>query len=1088
MIGTNNTSENEADTSGVEDLPGPKAYPLIGTTYSVDPNNIVQSATKLARKHGRFYRQVIPGTAPFYVVSSFALVDELSDESRFHKLVHPALQVVRNFAGNGLFTAESDDSEWGKAHRILMPAFNPLALRSMYGQMTDIADQLMLKWSRTPSGQSIDVANDFTRLTLDTIALCSFSYRFNSFYTEGFHPFVNAMARGLQHAGRNAHALEIQKKLDILGERRFQVDISTMEDTVDQLISERRQNPSPEGEEDVLDVMMKAEDPVTGEKLSDENLRYQLITFLIAGHETTSGLLSFVVYELIKNPRVLKNAREVTDRVLAGRFPQYEDLKDLGYIDQILREGLRLYPTAPAYAVTPYETTRIGEGGGTAGEPVTVNPGDTLLVLLGHMHRDPAVWSNPEEFRPERFEFENAKNIPHNAWKPFGNGERSCLGRAFAMQEATMVLALLIQHFEFEFADQSYELAMLDGLTSKPKDLLINVSPRRGFPYHGRGGEYGTEAGGLITGEEKIEDLSSVEPNGHKLRLLIGSNAGTSRNHAKKLAAFAHSQGFETELADLDDAVDNLQSGDVVLIATSSYEGLPPDNAKLFYKWLTSGDSPELGGVKYAVIGSGNSEWAETFQRVPSVIDHAMEAAGAHRLIDRGAVDVRGDYLADFAEWETLLWQAISEYFDLEIDNESETDAVQVKYVDEGRADALTTDSEGEFVEGVVQEIVKLSTSADGPINDKFRVDIELPKHVTYSTGDYLEVLPRNPEGSVNRVLNHFSLSSEARIELGGNSTILPVGQVMTVKELLSTYVELSAPISKKHIDILQRQCMCPPEREMLQKLLEPSSFDALLNKRTSLIDLLEQYPSVGLSFDEYLSLLEPLRARRYSISSSSSVSPNRVSLTFSRLESPAWSGRGVFSGVASNYLAAQNQGSKVLVSVVSGNPHFRPDSVDRPMVLVGAGTGIAPLRAFIEERAAAAQQSTSAVEPALLFFGCHGPHSDFLYREELEDWEEKGLVEVRTAFSRHPELNSPQNSVKYVQDKLYENRDEVMDYLSRGARILVCGDAAKVAPAVRSTIRAIVEEYLSLDKDSAVAAVEKMERESFTYVTDAFS
>ena len=129
-----------------------------------------------------------------------------------------------------------------------------------------------------------------------------------------------------------------------------------------------------------------------------------------------------------------------------------------------------------------------------------------------------------------------------------------------------------------------------------------------------------------------------------------------------------------------------------------------------------------------------------------------------------------------------------------------------------------------------------------------------------------------------------------------------------------------------------------------------------------------------------------------------------------------------------------------------------------------------------------------SAGEPVLLFFGCHGPHSDFLYREELEDWEEKGLVEVRTAFSRHPELNSPQNSVKYVQDKLYENRDEVMDYLSRGARILVCGDAAKVAPAVRGTIRAIVEEHLSLDKDSAVAAVEKMERESFTYVTDAFS
>ena len=102
------------------------------------------------------------------------------------------------------------------------------------------------------------------------------------------------------------------------------------------------------------------------------------------------------MYELIKNPEVLQKARKLTDKVLNGRFPKYEDLKNLGYIDQILREGLRLYPTAPAYAVTPYETTTIGENGGTAGDPVTVNPGDTLLVLLGHMHRDPAVWDSPE--------------------------------------------------------------------------------------------------------------------------------------------------------------------------------------------------------------------------------------------------------------------------------------------------------------------------------------------------------------------------------------------------------------------------------------------------------------------------------------------------------------------------------------------------------------------------------------------------------------------------------------------------------------------------------------------------------------------
>ena len=406
----------------------------------------------------------------------------------------------------------------------------------------------------------------------------------------------------------------------------------------------------------------------------------------------------------------------------------------------------------------------------------------------------------------------------------------------------------------------------------------------------------------------------------------------------------------------------------------------------------------------------------------------------------------------------------------------------------EGRADALSTDSESEFFEAVVQRVVRLSTAADGPINDKYRVDIELPQEVKYSTGDYLEVLPRNPEVSVNRVLDRFRLSSEARIKLNGKSTILPVGQVMTLTELLTNYVELATPVSKQHIGILQRNCVCPPEKKELEMLLEPATYAQLLKNRTSLIDLLEKYSSIDLSFEEYLSLLEPLKPRRYSISSSSLASTNRVSLTFSRLESPAWSGSGVFSGVASNYLAGLKPGAKVCVSVVGGNPHFRADDVDKPVVMIGAGTGIAPLRAFIEERAIESRNSTRAVEPVLLFFGCHGPDSDYLYREELEVWEKDGLVDVRTAFSRHPEMNSSQNEVKYVQDKVYENRHEVMDYISRGARVLVCGDATKVAPSVREVMRTIVGEHLNLDESAAAAAVGKMERESFTYVTDAFS
>lgn len=1069
-------------------IPGPKSYPLIGTAYSLDPRNIVQSGTRLAEKHGRFYRQEIPGSAPFYVVTSFALVDELSDETRFHKVVHPALQEVSGFSGNGLFTAEFDDPEWGKAHRILMPAFSPVALRGMYHRMADIADQLMLKWSRARADEEIDVAGDFTRLTLDTIALCSFTFRFNSFYTEGFHPFIDAMGRGLNHAGKRAHALKIQKTLGLIGNHQFNNDVSVMQDTVDSLIRERRRNPSPEGYEDVLDVMMNATDPETGERLTDENLRYQLITFLIAGHETTSGLLSFVLYELMRNPRVLTKARENTDSVLNGRFPQYEDLKDLNYIDQVLREGLRKYPTAPAYAVTPFETTTIGENGGTGGTPVTVNPGDTLLVLLGHMHRDPAVWDNPEEFRPERFDPENAKLIPHNAWKPFGNGQRSCLGRFFALQEATMMLALIVQHLDFNFANPSYELEMLDGLTSKPKDLFVTIQPREECPYLGPK-RYDEPHADAPTTEETPITKVDAPPNGYKLRLLVGSNAGTSRSHAEELAAFAKTQGFEVDMSDLDDAVNSLQGGDIAIVATSSYEGLPPDNAKRFFNWITGKEAPSLTGVKFAVLGSGNSDWAETFQRVPAEIDEAMESRGAIRLIDRGVIDMKGDYFADFESWSKRLWSKLAADLDLSFDDHSKSDFVEVTVVDAGRQNMLVAETDGPFVEAVVTSVQKLSTDVDGTMNEKFKAVLELPEGISYSTGDYLEVLPKNSSSGVNRVLDHFQLAGEDRIKLSGCSTFLPIDQVLTINDLLENYVELATPLSKRHLDLAVAQCQCPPEKAQLSQLAETETYNELLEKRTSLLDFLETFRSVDFTFGQFISMLEPLRARRYSISSSALGEPTKPSLTFSRIESPAWSGRGTFTGVSSNYLAKQQAGSKILVSVVPGNKHFQvePDP-SIPMILIGAGTGIAPLRAFIEERATRCHNEGITPAKSLFFYGCHGPESDFLYSEELHEWEKDGVIDIRTAFSRHHSRSESGTDIKYVQDRLYSDRNDVFNLLEKGAKTLVCGDAKRMAPAVRKTFAKIISEHRGFNEQQAAAEVRNMEQELFTYVTEAFT
>ena len=240
-------------------------------------------------KYGEVFTQDLPQQPPLYIVSSHRLTHELCDQKRFHKVLHPSLESIREFAGNGLFTSYHDEPEWGQAHRILMPAFNPAALAQMYEGMADVAEQLMLKWSRTRDDEAVDIPGDCTRLTLDTIALCSFSYRFNSFYSEKLHPFVDAMVNGLKDSGKRSHMPDLVNKLNVPGSRRYFRDIATMNETVDSLIAERKAKPHDPGYEDVLDVMLNASDPQSGKSLSDENLRYQLITFLIAGHETTSG-------------------------------------------------------------------------------------------------------------------------------------------------------------------------------------------------------------------------------------------------------------------------------------------------------------------------------------------------------------------------------------------------------------------------------------------------------------------------------------------------------------------------------------------------------------------------------------------------------------------------------------------------------------------------------------------------------------------------------------------------------------------------------------------------------------------------------
>src|SRR3954447_2999897 len=338
-----------ASPNRLSPIPQPATKPVVGNMLSLDSTAPVQDLARLARELGPIFWLDMMG-APLVIVSGHDLVHELSDEKRFDKAVRGPLRRVRAVGGDGLFPAYTTEPNWSKAHNILLQPFGNRAMQSYHPSMLDIAEQLVKKWERTNADDEIDVVHDMTALTLDTIGLCGFDYRFNSFYREDYHPFVESLVRSLETImmtrGIPLEGLWLQKRRKTLAE-----DVAFMNKMVDEIVAERRQNTgATDAKKDMLGAMMTGVDRATGEQLDDVNIRYQINTFLIAGHETTSGLLSCTIYALLKYPEVLKKAYEEVDRVLGPDInarPTYQQVTQLTYITQILKEALRLWPPAP---------------------------------------------------------------------------------------------------------------------------------------------------------------------------------------------------------------------------------------------------------------------------------------------------------------------------------------------------------------------------------------------------------------------------------------------------------------------------------------------------------------------------------------------------------------------------------------------------------------------------------------------------------------------------------------------------------------------------------------------------------------------
>ncbi|KAI0198880.1 bifunctional P-450:NADPH-P450 reductase [Astrocystis sublimbata] len=1060
--------------STVTPVPSPPGFPIVGNATQIDPRAQNRSFAEFADKYGEIYRLNLPGNRTAIICSSYRLIDELCDEKRFTKIPNGALEEIRHGVHDGLFTARPGEENWGIAHRVLMPAFGPISIRGMFEEMHDIATQMALKFARYGSSTPIPASDDFTRLALDTLALCSMGFRFNSFYTKDMHPFVEAMAEFLVESGKRPSRV-LPSFFYRADDAKFWEDIETMRSTAQEVLDARKTNPI--DRKDLLNAMLNGVDPKTGKHMSDSSIIDNLITFLIAGHETTSGTLSFAFYLLLKNPHAYQKIQKEVDEVLGKGPITVEHMAKLPYITAVLRETLRLQSPISIYGVVSNEDQLL------AGRyPVWKD--EPINLFLARAHVDPVIWGDDaHDFKPERMLDEEFNKLPKNAWKPFGNGARACIGRPFAMQEAILAMAMLFQNFNFVLHDPAYNLAIKQTLTIKPDNFLMRAIIRDGLSP--------TQLEHRLAGRGSIEESSKVHANGKaatggegkKLTVLYGSNSGTCESLAQRLASDASRHGFSVDQVDcLDSANGALPKNQPVVIITASYEGEPPDNAALFCSWLTGlKDEKMLEGVDYTVFGVGHHDWSQTFHRVPKLVDEKLEENGASRLAEMGLSDTgSNDTFTDFETWEdNTLWPALHKRYGGEMNKDEQSAGLSVE-ITSPRTSTLRQD----VMEALVVDARTLTAKGE-PV--KKHIEIALPSGQTYRSGDYLAVLPINPKSAVQRVMRRFKLAWDAHITIAGAAnTPLPTETSMPAHSVFSAYVELSQPATKRNILALSDSASRKEDQDALKKYAN-DNYAEILEKRISVLGLLEQFPAIELPLGLFLSMLPPMRVRQYSISSSPLWNPSHVTLTFAVLEAPSKSGQGTYSGVASSYLDSLEAGDKLHVAVRQSHAafHLPQNPETTPVICIGAGTGISPFRGFLQERAEMISAGRK-LAPALLLVGCRSPGRDDLYAEEMALWEKAGAVTVKRAYSRDVEKSG---GAKYVQDLVGLHADKIMPLWDENARLYICGS--------RAIGEGVKEEILKLAmkqgvRDGKEASEEKVKEwweglRNVRYATDVF-
>lgn len=531
------------------------------------------------------------------------------------------------------------------------------------------------------------------------------------------------------------------------------------------------------------------------------------------------------------------------------------------------------------------------------------------------------------------------------------------------------------------------------------------------------------------------------------LTILYGSETGHAARFASRMGDLAQQRGLPARVVDMAEfRPQELRQVRHLVVLTSTYgDGDPPAGAAGFYEFLHGRKAPRLDGTKFAVLGLGDSTY-ERFCQTGKDFDRRLEALGAKRLHARADCDV------DFEEQAATWAEAVLAAFATDMAKAREPAAAIMAASAPSSAPAAT--AQRPFRAPILETLV---LNGRGSSKETRHIELSLDgSGLAYEPGDSLGVMPENDPALVDELIEALDLKAEEPVPDGAGD--------VTLADALSRHYEvttLTPRFVERYAELAQA--------DTLRALARPDCRSDLMAYMAGrqIIDVVAEFPVKGLDGKSFVAMLRKLQPRLYSLASSQSTFPGEAHLTVSLVR---YHSRGrARKGIASTYLGERRGLDDTVPVHVASNKNFRlPAAGATPIIMVGAGTGVAPFRAFLQER-----EATNATGRTWLFFGDRRFRTDFLYQAEWQRFLKDGtLNRMDVAFSRD------QEEKVYVQHRLLEHGKEIYGWLADGAHLYVCGDASRLAPDVHDALGTIVAREAGLSRERAEEHLKRLQQE----------